>query len=114
MRGFRFLSFMSLGGLLLGLVMPSLAATEFLVTTGDDAGPGTLREGILHLNSTGGGTIRFSNVAAVTLQGELPEIQANMVIEADGTNRVVVDGNMNGRVVSVASRVTTTLKGFRS
>lgn len=113
MRGFRFRNFMSLGGLLLAVVMPSLAATEFLVTTGDDAGPGSLREGILHLNSTGGGTIRFSNVAAVTLQGELPEIQANVVIEADGTNRVVLDGNLRGRVLSVASNSTVVLRGLR-
>lgn len=100
-------------GSALGLVLHVEAAISYWVTNASDSGPGTLRQAILDATAGGGGTIRFSNVSVITLGGELPEIQANMVIEAEGTNRVVLDGNQRGRVLSIASNSTVELRGLR-
>jgi hypothetical protein len=100
-------------GVILNLTTPLHAAVTNYVTSTEDSGPGSLRQAMLDVNARGGGAIQFSNVMMVRLLGELPPIQVNMLLLNVSSNRVVLDGGRRGRVLTIASGGTATLKGLR-
>jgi len=89
------------------------AAVTNYVTTTADSGPGSVRQSILDVNAAGGGTILFSNVSAVTLKQELPEIRFNTALIGADSNRTTLSGNNQMRVLAIGPDSTTILRDLR-
>jgi hypothetical protein len=90
------------------------ALATITVTTGADAGAGSLRNAIS--SATAGDTITFSAVSTVTLSSGELVINKNLTIDGDlddnGTADVTIDANYTSRVLSIATGSTVTLDGL--
>jgi hypothetical protein len=82
-----------------------------IVTSGADAGPGSLRQVIA--SSGKGDTIEFAgNVHSITLTTGALQISRDLDIEGPGSERLTVSGNNASRVFQVASGAVATLAGL--
>jgi hypothetical protein len=68
-------------------------ATDYVVVTNSDSGPGSLRQAILDANANGGGTVTFSNVIGlIVLSKQLPILTNNMQILGPGADQLAIQG----------------------
>jgi hypothetical protein len=114
-------------GLTLGLLPAGALAADFLVTTLNDGGTGSLRQAILDANANGaadtitfdatltGGTIGLSSgQLAIANDAADPDLTIDGDVDGDGTPDITVTVNVGGnsRVFSIASGANATLQGL--
>jgi hypothetical protein len=82
-------------------------ATDYLVTSTDDSGPGTLREAINSLE-VGGDTITFDDSLSgtIVLASPLPILSMDTVITGPTTGSVTIDGDSTYQIFEVSSYST--------
>ena len=90
----------------------SVAADTYVVSNGDDSGPGSLRNVIA--NAAAGDTIAFSlGVTTITLQSEISFDKPNITIDGKGIVTITKSAAGNFRLLnSTATSGTLTLKGL--
>lgn len=87
---------------------PALADNQVVSDCGDNGSANQLRAKITAAQNSGGGTITFSCVGSVVLNGSaLPTVTANITI--DGGNKITVSGNNASRIFVVNGGATLTL-----
>lgn len=88
---------------------------SFEVTNLADNGAGSLRQALLDANSMAGAdTITFSVNGTINLEGSLPSINDNVMINGPGANLLTVRRNIGGtyRIFTVNAGVTATISGL--
>ena len=92
------------------LTLASSQSATFIVSTTDNAGPGSLRQAILDANgTTGDDAIVFTTNGIITLASALPIITSNTTITGPGTNLLTISGNNFVSVFSVSATVTNAM-----
>ena len=88
------------------------AAGVLTVTNTNDSGAGSLRQAIA--DAAAGDTINFSLPAGsvITLTSEELVLDKNLTISGPGANALAVSGNIQRRVLRVASGVTASISGL--
>jgi hypothetical protein len=84
-----------------------------VVTTKNDAGPGSLRQAITDLN-TGGlpGNITFTVTGTITLASDLPASTVPVSVIGPGTNLLTISGSNSFRLFRLAANTTNTISGL--
>jgi MYXO-CTERM domain-containing protein len=76
------------------LLWASVAHAQITVTNNNDAGPSSLRAGIINANGLGGNvTITITAQGMIALQSALPALTANATITGPGAGRLTVQGS---------------------
>ncbi len=84
-----------------------LAATVISVTSTADAGPGSLRQAILDLNVTGGGTVVFSNLSGpIVVSGLLPPLEGQIEIRGPVGRQSIHFANWASGLIQVQTQAT--------
>ena len=91
------------------LVMLSLGVADaaiFTVTNNNDSGAGSLRQAILDANAAAGpDTITFSVTGTIVLTSGGLGISTPMTIVGPGAANLTINGNANGRIISIFENV---------
>jgi len=95
-----------------GSVRPAYAANNYVVSSLNDTGSGSLRDAITQVNGgAGGDTITFSVTGTILLGSALPQIGQNVTITGPGASLLTIDGATLYRAFYFLSGVTASLSG---
>jgi hypothetical protein len=99
-----------ISALIISLISLNIShATDFVVSTNSDSGPGSLRQAILDANAGGGGAISFSNVSgSIYLLSALPQLTGNISIYGPGASQLVISNS----IFNNAANNTAALSGL--
>src|SRR5262249_13530604 len=94
--------------LALGIALPA-QATQFVVSSAADSGPGTLRQAMLDANATAGPhAIGFSLPTGTTIgltSGQIEITGGDVTIRGPGRNRLTISGSHSSRIFHVKAGV---------
>jgi hypothetical protein len=85
------------------ILMNTASGQTFFVTNTSDSGTGSLRQAISNANTSGGGTILFSNVTGViTLTSGEMVLSTNLTIDASAVpGGITINGNQASRIFNI-------------
>jgi hypothetical protein len=97
------------------ILFTSARAANFIVVNNSDSGAGSLRQGILNANASGGGKITFANVTgAISLQSPLPILTANITIQGPSLSQLAItcSNTIAITILTNSANCTSTLSGL--
>jgi len=96
-----------------GSVRPAYAANNYVVSSLNDIGSGSLRDAITQVNGgAGGDTITFSVTGTILLNSTLPDLSKNVTITGPGASLLTINGSNANRLVWIAGNVIVNLSGL--
>ena len=96
-----------------GSVRPAYAANNYVVSSLNDTGSGSLRDAITQVNGgAGGDTITFSVTGTILLGSDLPQISKSVAITGPGASSLTIDAATLYRAFYFLSGVTASLSGM--